>query len=119
MDKLTYCSPAKVQTGLKFPDPGYMQYVEDQARKGGIIVPLISNDGWDAGNNVPGSGVGQVDIYGHELYPLDWDCNDIGWDKGTLREGLYSRHLNLSSSTPFTLSEVSDIEVWCISMERS
>ncbi|KAJ4298716.1 hypothetical protein N0V88_003748 [Collariella sp. IMI 366227] len=104
--------PAKVQVGVKFPDPGYMQYVEDQARKGGIVVPFISNDGWDAGNNIPGSGVGQVDIYGHELYPLDWDCNDVGWDKGTLRDALYSRHLSLSSATPFALSEGGMLDLW-------
>lgn len=27
-----------------FPDPEYFQYVEDQLRDAGIVVPLISND---------------------------------------------------------------------------
>ncbi|KAL2126382.1 hypothetical protein VTI74DRAFT_1017 [Chaetomium olivicolor] len=98
-------SLAQELRGFNFPDPGYMKYVEDQARKGGVTVPFINNDGWDAGTNAPGSGVGQVDIYGHNLYPLDWDCNDVLWDKGSLREALYWRHLNISPSTPFALSE--------------
>jgi hypothetical protein len=40
-----------------------MQYVEDQARKAGIVVPFISNDAAPLGTNVPGSGPGAVDIY--------------------------------------------------------
>lgn len=46
-----------------FPNPYYMQDVEDQLRNAGIIVPLISNDASPDGHNVPGSGVGEVDIY--------------------------------------------------------
>ncbi|EQL34392.1 hypothetical protein BDFG_03746 [Blastomyces dermatitidis ATCC 26199] len=52
-----------------FPDGDYMQYVIDQARKAGIVVPMISNDAWAAGNNAPGTGKGEVDIYGHDKYP--------------------------------------------------
>lgn len=55
--------------GEKFPDPEYMQYVMDQARNAGIVVPMISNDASPAGNNAPGSGKGAVDIYGHDKYP--------------------------------------------------
>lgn len=51
------------------PDPSYMQYVEDQARKAGIVVPFISNDAGPSGRNAPGSGTGAVDIYGHDGYP--------------------------------------------------
>jgi len=46
-----------------FPDKDYMQYVEDQARKAGIVVPMISNDAAPLGHNAPGSGKGAVDIY--------------------------------------------------------
>jgi len=45
------------------PDPAYMQYVQDQAHKAGVVVPMISNDAFVAGRFVPGSGQGQVDIY--------------------------------------------------------
>ena len=41
----------------------YVQYVEDQARNAGIVVPLLLNDEWAAGNFLPGSGEGAVDIY--------------------------------------------------------
>ena len=50
-----------------FPDPVYMQYVEDQLRDVGIIVPLISNDASPKGNNAPGQPAA-VDIYGHDGY---------------------------------------------------
>jgi hypothetical protein len=40
-----------------------MQYVEDQARKAGIVVPFISNDAWTGAHNAPGTGEGEVDIY--------------------------------------------------------
>ena len=50
--------------GAKFPDPDYMQYVIDQARDAGVVVPTISNDASIQGHNAPGSGKGEVDIYG-------------------------------------------------------
>ncbi len=46
-----------------FPDGGYMEYVEQQARRAGIVVPLISNDAAPLGHNAPRSGRGAVDIY--------------------------------------------------------
>jgi hypothetical protein len=55
-----------------FPDPVYFQYVEDQFRRNGIVVPLISNDARPYGNFAPGPPRKQaaVDIYGHDGYPL-------------------------------------------------
>lgn len=50
-----------------------MQYVEDQARKAGIVVPFISNDASPGGHNAPGTGKGEVDIYGHDGYPLGFE----------------------------------------------
>lgn len=41
----------------------YMQYIEDQLHNAGIVVPLVSNDISPQGNNAPGTGVGEVDIY--------------------------------------------------------
>jgi hypothetical protein len=46
-----------------------MQYVIDQAHNAGIVVPMISNDAAPAGDNAPGTGEGEVDIYGHDSYP--------------------------------------------------
>lgn len=50
-----------------FPDPVYMDYVMDQLRNTGIIVPLISNDASPKGYNAPGQPAA-VDIYGHVSY---------------------------------------------------
>lgn len=46
-----------------FPQTDYMQYVEDQARNAGIVVPFISNDVNPLGYFAPGTGQGEVDIY--------------------------------------------------------
>jgi hypothetical protein len=48
-----------------FPDPVYMQYVIDQIRAAGIVVPLISNDASPKGYNAPGTPAA-VDIYTHD-----------------------------------------------------
>lgn len=57
--------------GEKFPDADYMQYVIDQARDAGIVVPMVNNDASPEGTNAPGTGggTGAVDIYGHDSYP--------------------------------------------------
>lgn len=49
-----------------------MAYVEDQYRKAGIVVPFIVNDAYPVGKFAPGTGVGAVDIYSFDYYPLGW-----------------------------------------------
>ncbi|KAI2686525.1 CAZyme family GH35 [Penicillium roqueforti] len=89
-----------------FPDGAYMQYVEDQARNAGIVVPLISNDASAGGHNAPGTGEGAVDIYGHDSYPLGFDCaNPSTWPAGNLPTYFYTTHMDQSPSTPFSLVE--------------
>ena len=56
--------------GVPFPSGPYMQYVEQQLRNAGIVVPLISNDASTGGRNAPGTGVGEVDIYVSRV--LNW-----------------------------------------------
>jgi beta-galactosidase len=93
--------------GVDFPDPAYMQYVEDQARNAGIVVPLINNDAWTGGHNAPGTGNGQVDIYGHDSYPLGFDCaNPSTWPSGNLPTNFHTLHEEQSPTTPFSLVEV-------------
>lgn len=90
-----------------FPDAAYMQYVEDQARNAGIVVPLISNDASPEGHDVPGSGEGAVDIYGHDSYPLGFDCaNPSTWPSGELPTNFRQLHLEQSPATPYSLVEV-------------
>ena len=52
-----------------------MADVENWLSGTGIVVPTISNDGYAYGNFVPGTGLGAVDIYGFDSYPLGFDCS--------------------------------------------
>ncbi|KAJ5184395.1 Glycoside hydrolase family 35 [Penicillium cf. griseofulvum] len=89
-----------------FPDGAYMQYVQDQARNAGIVVPIISNDAGTGGHNAPGTGEGEVDIYGHDNYPLGFDCaNPSTWPAGKLPTDFYKIHMETSPSTPYSLIE--------------
>ncbi|OAA75382.1 Glycoside hydrolase, family 35 [Akanthomyces lecanii RCEF 1005] len=89
-----------------FPNKKYMQYVIDQARKAGIVVPLIDNDSYPGGTGAPGTGEGEVDIYGFDSYPLGFDCGhpDV-WPAGNLPTDLHKTHMRLSPSTPFSIVE--------------
>jgi beta-galactosidase len=51
-----------------------MDFVEKQLLDAGITVPLIVNDNLAKGYWAPGSGLGAVDIYGIDSYPLRYDC---------------------------------------------
>lgn len=60
-----------------FPDEmnrEYMAYVEQQYRNAGIVLPLAVNDNEVQGDFAPGSGLGAVDVYGIDAYPLRYDC---------------------------------------------
>lgn len=93
-----------------FPDGAYMQYVEDQARNAGVVVPFINNDVWAAGDNAPGTGKGAVDIYGHDAYPLGFDCaNPTVWPSGALPTYFHTSHVKESPNTPYSLVEVRGI----------
>jgi beta-galactosidase len=90
-----------------FPDGDYVQYVEDQARNAGVIVPMISNDAWAGGHDAPGTGAGAVDIYGHDSYPLGFDCaSPYTWPSGDLPTDFYTSHMEQSPNTPYSIVEV-------------
>ncbi|KAL2869373.1 glycoside hydrolase family 35 protein [Aspergillus lucknowensis] len=92
--------------GEEFPNPDYFQYVIDQARRAGIVVPTISNDAYPGGHNAPGTGKGEVDIYGHDNYPVGFDCsNPDVWLEGGLPTDYRDLHLEISPSTPYALVE--------------
>ncbi|KAI1140748.1 glycoside hydrolase family 35 protein [Hypoxylon sp. FL0543] len=95
-----------VGVSIPFPSGKYMQYVEDQARKAGIVVPLISNDAAPLGHNAPGTGLGEVDIYGHDAYPVQFDCGTPSTWPPLALSGIYHQTHELQSpSTPFSLVE--------------
>jgi hypothetical protein len=88
-----------------FPDPNYMEYIYKQLRDAGIVVPLISNDASAKGHNAPGQPAA-VDIYGHDGYPLGFDCaNPTTWPDGKLPTDWHALHLNQSPSTPYSIVE--------------
>ncbi|KAF9696246.1 hypothetical protein EKO04_005856 [Ascochyta lentis] len=93
-----------------FPDPEYMQYVIDQLRDAGIVVPLISNDASPKGYNAPISTApgypAVVDIYGHDGYPLGFDCaNPTVWPNNALPTNWHQLHLQQSPNTPYSIVE--------------
>jgi hypothetical protein len=98
---------------ITFPNYEYMAYVEKQARDAGIVVPLISNDAGPQGLFAPGNGtVGNVNIYGHDSYPLGFDCaNPYTWPDGSLpgTEGpssnFHQLHEKQSPATPYSIVE--------------
>ena len=95
----------RVKPGYLFPDNVYMEYVEKQFRDGGIVVPFISNDVGPYGYFAPGDPAA-VDIYGHDSYPLGFDCaNPTVWPAGGLPTTWNTLHAQQSPSTPYSIVE--------------
>ncbi|GAB1735934.1 hypothetical protein NU219Hw_g5268t1 [Hortaea werneckii] len=89
----------------EFPDPVYFGYVEQQMRDAGVVVPLISNDAYPHGYFTPGSEAG-ADIYGHDGYPLGFDCaNPYTWPDNSLPTYYLDLHRQQSPSTPYSIIE--------------
>ncbi|KAI9660230.1 MAG: hypothetical protein M1831_003537 [Alyxoria varia] len=96
----------EAKPGILFPDKEYMQAVEDKFRAAGIVVPFLSNDKGPDGNFASGTGRGAVDIYGHDAYPLGFDCaQPYTWPQGALPTEWGRLHLNQSFTTPYSLIE--------------
>ncbi|KAI9322100.1 glycoside hydrolase superfamily [Dichotomocladium elegans] len=55
-------------------DPYYHEMIKTKFAEDGIVVPSIYNDPWTSGRFV--SGVGSVDIYGWDSYPVLFDCSN-------------------------------------------
>ncbi|KAI9713478.1 MAG: hypothetical protein M1820_000860 [Bogoriella megaspora] len=92
-------------SGITFPDPDYFGYVEDQYRNAGIVVPFISNDAFPRGYFAPGQPAA-VDIYGHDGYPLGFDCaNPYTWPDNALPTYYLNLHEQQSPSTPYAIVE--------------
>ncbi|KAF2227033.1 putative beta-galactosidase [Elsinoe ampelina] len=98
---------SQADSNVVFPDSDYFQYVIDQARNAGIVVPLISNDNAPKGLFSPdGQQAAKVDIYGHDNYPLGFDCArpDV-WPNNNLPTNYRQLHLQQAPSTPYSLVE--------------
>jgi hypothetical protein len=118
--------------GIDWPQPGYMQTLQDWYREAGIVVPMVLNDVNVASKNyVPGSGKGQVDIYGYILreivlcdriltersrydgYPQGFDCmNPYTWNDNSLPTTWYQQQLEASRSSPNSVIEVCNVDTF-------
>ena len=98
---------SQASNGTLFPNREYFAAVENQLRSSGIIVPFISNDAAPHGYFAPGNGtIGAVDIYGHDSYPLGFECaNPTTWPQGLLPTNFRELHLQQSPSTPYSIIE--------------
>ncbi|RAH56230.1 beta-galactosidase [Aspergillus piperis CBS 112811] len=88
----------------------YMAYVEDQYRKAGVVVPFIVNDAQPMGNFAPRTGVGAVDIYSFDYYPMHWSTapsDPSNWSSVVNPLLSYNEtvHEEQSPTTPFSISE--------------
>jgi len=89
----------------EFPDAEYFGYVEAQLRNASIVVPFISNDASPKGHFTPGH-PSAVDIYGHDGYPLGFDCaNPYTWPDNALPTNFRTLHLQQSPSTAYSIVE--------------
>ncbi|KAF2429679.1 glycoside hydrolase family 35 protein [Tothia fuscella] len=84
----------------------YIAYVNQQFRKAGIVVPLVNNDPAMKGYFAPGSGLGEVDIYGTDAYPLRYNCAQPSiWPKTRVPIDWQIIHRQQSPTTPFAILE--------------
>ncbi|KAF2092799.1 putative beta-galactosidase E [Rhizodiscina lignyota] len=88
------------------PQKEYMAVVEQLYRDAGIIVPFIDNDNLVQGSFAPGTGLGSVDLYGIDAYPLRYDCaHPEVWPTIRFPVGWQTLHEEQSPSTPFAIPE--------------
>ncbi|GAW27353.1 putative glycoside hydrolase family 35 protein [Rosellinia necatrix] len=91
---------------IKFPDSTYIDAVNQQYRKAGVVVPLVNNEAAIIGLFTPDK-PGGPDIYGHDSYPIGWDCAnpESNWTPGKLPTDWRQLHLEQSPSTPYSIPE--------------
>ena len=84
----------------------YMAYVEQQYRDAGITVPLFDNDNTVRGDFAPGTGTGQVDIFGFDAYPLYYSCGTPDyWPNLRFPTTWQLNHTQQSPTTPLMIAE--------------
>ena len=88
------------------PQKEYMAFVEQQFRDAGVTVPLIDNDNQVRGDFAPGTGLGSIDIYAIDAYPLRYACNEPEvWPTIRWPQNWQILHEQQSPSTPFAIAE--------------
>ncbi|KAF2673094.1 glycoside hydrolase family 35 protein, partial [Microthyrium microscopicum] len=97
-------------TKTEFPNmenKKYMQGVKQMFLDRGIVVPLYVNDNTVSGYFAPGTGVGELDLYGIDAYPLRYDCwNPSVWPIIRFPENWHKLHLKQSPNAPLAVTEL-------------
>ncbi|KAF2461720.1 glycoside hydrolase superfamily [Lineolata rhizophorae] len=93
---------------VPWPQPLYMNTLQDLMREEGIVVPTISNEVVATSSNyAPGSGPGAVDIRGYDNYPLGFICNATSfWPDGALPTNYWELNHNISGGNPNSIVEM-------------
>ncbi|KAI0907498.1 glycoside hydrolase family 35 protein [Ustulina deusta] len=91
---------------IKFPDSEYIEAVKQLYRNAGVVVPLVNNEASIIGLFTPDK-PGGPDIYGHDSYPIGWDCAtpENNWAPGKLPTDWKKLHLQQSPNTPYSIPE--------------
>ncbi|KAI0129915.1 lactase [Xylariales sp. AK1849] len=90
---------------VEWPDVRYIEAVKQQFRDAGVVVPFVNNEAAIIGLFTPEK-PGGPDIYGHDSYPIGWNCVDpSNWTQGTLPTDWRKLHLEQSPETPYTIVE--------------
>ncbi|KAK2028439.1 family 35 glycosyl hydrolase [Colletotrichum zoysiae] len=88
-----------------FPDYDYWEHVDNQFRSRGVVVPYVNNEAWQLGA-ITASTPARVDIYGHDAYPLGFDCwNPTVWPANGLPADWLAINNKLAPTTPYTIVE--------------
>lgn len=88
------------------PEYEYWEAVDAQYRKAGIVVPYVNNEAHMYGY-ITAHTQASVDIYGHDGYPLGFDCeNPDIWPEGSLPTDWLTINNELAPDTPYAIPEV-------------
>ena len=92
---------------IPWPQPFYMQRLQDLMHEEGITVPTITNEVVATSQNYqPGSGLGQGDMRGYDNYALGFSCgNHYTWPDGKLPTNYWELNHNLSGGNPNSIME--------------
>ncbi|PIG88964.1 beta-galactosidase [Aspergillus arachidicola] len=83
-----------------------MALMAEELHAAGVEVPMAMNDNEVEGYFAPGTGLGEVDIYGIDAYPMRYDCAhpDV-WPTYRFPYDWNILHEAQSPTTPFTIME--------------
>lgn len=88
------------------PDYDYWARVLEQYRRSDIVVPYFNNEAHMKGYITPHTPAG-VDIYGHDGYPLGFDCeNPSLWPEDGLPTDWLEINNRIAPDSPYTIPEV-------------